>query len=136
MMAADRRQRGFSLVPALFLIIVLAGLGVVAVRMSVVESQTVVLAMQGARAHSAALSGIEWAAYEAISNGNCAATTLDLAEGGLAGFTVDISCSSVTRDEKQATITVYYLEAFARSGVYGSPDYVSRRLRTTVVNAS
>jgi len=135
-MRRPSQMRGFALVPALFLIIVLAALGAVAVRMSVVESQTVVLAMQSARAQSAALSGIEWAAYEAINNGNCAGATLNLTEGGLNGFTVNIVCSSVSRSERNRTVDVYYLEAFAFSGAFGTPDYVSRRIRTSLTDAN
>ncbi len=132
-----RQQKAFSLVPALFLIIVLASLGVVAVRMSVVGSQTVVLAMQGSRADAAARSGVEWAIYQAIVNNNCAASTsLPLNEGGLSGFTVNVSCSSASFTEGQDTVTVYTVEAFAFSGAYGQPDYISRRVRTTLTDVS
>ena len=132
-----RKQTGFSLVPALFLIVVLAALGVVAVRMSVVSSQTVVLAMQGSRADAAARSGIEWAVYEAVVNNSCAASTsLSLTEGGLTGFTVNVSCTSASFSEGQDTVTVYTVEAFAFSGAYGQPDYISRRVRTTLTDVS
>ncbi|MEM1175585.1 MAG: pilus assembly protein MshP [Pseudomonadota bacterium] len=132
-----RHQAGFSLVPALFLIVVLASLGVVAVRMSVVGSQTVVLTMQGSRADAAARSGIEWAVYDALVNSNCAASTvLSMTEGGLAGFTVNVSCSSASYTEGQDTVTVYTVEAFATSGAYGQPDYISRRVRTTLTDVS
>jgi len=40
------RQRGISLVPALFLLIVLAALGIVAVKLTAVQQQTVVLSMK------------------------------------------------------------------------------------------
>ena len=132
-----RKQTGFALVPALFLIVVLAALGVVAVRMSVVSSQTVVLAMQGSRADAAARSGIEWAVYEAVVNNSCAASTsLSLTEGGLTGFTVNVSCTSASFSEGQDTVTVYTVEAFAFSGAYGQPDYISRRVRTTLTDVS
>ncbi len=132
-----RHQSGFSLVPALFLIIVLASIGVIAVRMSVVGSQTVVLAMQGSRADAAARSGVEWAVYEAVVNNSCAASTsLSLTEGGLNGFTVNVSCSSASFTEGQDTVTVYTVEAFAFTGAYGQPDYISRRVRTTLTDVS
>ena len=130
------KQTGFSLVPALFLIVVLATLGVIAVRMSVVQSQTVVLAMQSARAYAAAQSGIEWAAFQALENGSCGSSTLSLTEGGLNGFSVNVTCSSTSHSEAQATINVFTVEAFAWSGAFGQPDYVSRRVRATVTDAS
>ncbi|MGI9204363.1 MAG: pilus assembly PilX family protein [Woeseiaceae bacterium] len=132
----NRRQSGFSLVPALFVLVVLAGLGVVAVRMMAVQQQTVVLAMQSARAYAAARTGIDWSAYQAVVNNSCASATLTLTEGGLAGFSVETSCSSTTHSEGPNTVSVYVIDAFARSGSYGTPDYVSRRIRSTVTDAT
>jgi MSHA biogenesis protein MshP len=128
-------QRGFSLVPALFLLIVLAGLGIIAVRMSAVQQQTVVLAMQGARAFAAARAGIDWSAYQALVNGSCTAATVTLAEAGLTGFTVDTRCTVSSHAEGPNTTRVYVIDAFAWAGQYGTPDYVSRRIRSTVTDA-
>lgn len=135
-MTGHRRQSGFSLIPALFLLVVLAALGAAAVRLSAIEHQTVVLAMQSSRAYAAAQAGIEWSAYQALVNGSCGSSTLSLTEGGLAGFSVATTCTGTTHTEGSATVSVYVLEAFARSGVYGAPDYVSRRIRATVTDAS
>jgi MSHA biogenesis protein MshP len=129
-------QNGFSLVPALFLLVVLAALGIVAVRLSAVQQQTVVLAMQSARAYAAARSAVDWSAYQALVNGNCVASTLSLTEAGLAGFSADTSCSSTTHVEGPNTVTVFVIDAFAWSGSYGTPDYVSRRIRSTVTDAT
>ncbi|MDH3339116.1 MAG: pilus assembly protein MshP [Gammaproteobacteria bacterium] len=129
-------QKGFSLVPALFLLVVLAALGIVAVRLSAVQQQTVVLAMQSARAYAAARSGVDWSAYQALVNGSCASSTLSLTEAGLDGFSVDTTCSSTTHAEGPNTVTVFVIDAFAWSGNYGTPDYVSRRIRSTVTDAT
>ena len=130
------KQRGISLVPALFLMIVLAALGLVAVRFGAIQQQTVVLSMQSARAYSAARAGIEWGAYQALINSSCASASLALTEAGLAGFTVDTSCTSSTHSEGPNTVTIYVIDAFAYSGAYGTPDYVSRRVRSTVTDAT
>lgn len=122
--------------PALFLLVVLAVLGAVAVRLSAVEHQTVVLSMQSTRAYAAARAGIEWSAYQAINGGICGSATVALSEGGLGGFTVETNCSSTSHNEGAATTNVYVLEAFAYSGAYGSPDYVSRRIRASVTDAT
>lgn len=132
----NKTQNGFSLVPALFLLVVLAALGIVAVRLAGVQQQTVVLAMQSGRAYSAARSGINWSAYQAIVNGSCASSVITLTEAGLGDFLVDTSCSSTTHTEGPATVNVYVIDAFARSGAYGTPDYVSRRIRSTVTDAT
>ncbi len=131
-----KAQNGFSLVPALFLLVVLAALGIVAVRLSAVQQQTVVLAIQSARAYAAARSGVDWSAYQALVNGSCASSTLNLTEAGLDGFSVDTTCSSTTHAEGPNTVTVFVIDAFAWSGNYGAPDYVSRRIRSTVTDAT
>lgn len=133
---ATTRQQGFSLVPALFLLIVLAGLGAVAVRLTAVQQQTTVLAIQGARAYAAARAGVETAIYDALVNGSCGNQTIALTEGGLAGFTVDLACTSSSHNEGGGTTTIFVIDAFARAGSYGSPDYVSRRLRSKVTDAT
>ncbi|MGB5256263.1 MAG: hypothetical protein WBN07_01065 [Woeseiaceae bacterium] len=135
-MSRKTNQHGFSLVPALFLLVVLAALGIVAVRLAGVQQQTVVLAMQGGRAYAAARSGVEWSAYQALNNSSCTSATISLTEGGLAGFTVETNCSSTSHSEGPNTVHVYVIDAFAWSGSYGSPDYVSRRVRSTVTDAS
>jgi MSHA biogenesis protein MshP len=135
-MNRKKSQNGFSLVPALFLLVVLSALGVVAVRLAGVQQQTVVLAMQSGRAYAAARSGIDWSAYQALVNGSCAASTLNLTEAGLAGFSVDTDCSSTSHTEGPNTVRVYVIDAFAWSGSYGTPDYVSRRVRSTVTDAT
>jgi MSHA biogenesis protein MshP len=129
-------QLGFSLVPALFLLVVLSALGIVAVRLAGVQHQTVVLTMQSGRAYAAARSGVDWSAYQALVNGNCANSTIALTEAGLAGFSVGTRCSSTTHSEGPNTVRVYVIDAFAWSGVYGTPDYVSRRIRSTVTDAT
>ena len=129
-------QTGFSLVPALFLLVVLATLGSVAVRMNEVQQQTVVLTMQGTRAFSAAQAGIDWAAYEAVVNGSCGNGSMTFNEAGLNGFSVNTSCSSSSHTVGQSTVNVYTIEAFAWSGAYGQPDYISRRLTATVSDSS
>ena len=126
------RSSGFSLVPALFLLVVLGVLGAVAVRVNMIEQQTVVLTMQSSRALAAARSGIERAAYLATNSGICSASTFSIGEGGLTGFTISTSCSATTHSEGPDTVTVYRLEAFSWSGAYGSPSYVSRRIRASV----
>lgn len=127
-------QGGFSLVAALFLLVVLGALGAVAVRLTGVQQQTVNLALQGARAYAAARTGVEWGVYQAL-NGSCTTSTLNLTEAGLSGFSVAASCAVSTHMEGGATTSVFNVEAFAQSGVYGMPDYVSRRVRATVTDS-
>ncbi len=128
-------QRGFALVAAIFLIVVLASLGVVIVRISGVQQHTVNIALLGARAFEAAVAGMEWGAFQALDSGACTTTTLNLTEGGLAGFDVDVTCSSSAHTESGNVYNLYLIDAEARYGVYGTPDYVSRRMQARVTDA-
>lgn len=133
-MSARRGQRGFSLVAAIFLLVVLAALGAFAVRLTVLQSQTVTSALRGAQAYQAARSGAAWAAYRAVNGGVCAPATLALTEGGTAGFTVSVSCTQLTYVEGTTTVNVFVLDVRATAGAFGSADYVSRRLQTKVTS--
>jgi MSHA biogenesis protein MshP len=130
-------QAGFSLVSALFLLVVLAGLGVFAVRMNTLQQQTVTADLRGAEALQAAQTGIEWGAYRALVAGSCAANaTLSLTEGAANGFRVTIQCAQRTYTEGTATVHVYVFDVKAEAGAYGGPDYVSRRVQSKVTDAS
>lgn len=139
-MTAARRspaaQRGFSLVSAVFLITVLAGLGVVAVRVGTVESQTATHDLRAAQAFHAARSGAAWGARRALAAGWCGSTSLTLSEGGAAGYDVTVECASTSHTESGEAVTVYVIDVLAEAGAYGGPDYVSRRLQIKVTDAS
>jgi len=125
--------RGFSLVAVLFLIVVVAALGAFAVRIGAGQQQTVNLALMGARALSAANSGIEYGAARAFDTGGsvCASSTaLTLTGPGLNGFSVDVTCVPTTHTDPDNT-TTYRIGATAYWGTYGQPDYVSRQVFAT-----
>ena len=130
-----RRQRGFALVVAIFLLVVLASLGVYIVKISGVQHQTVNIALLGARAFEAARTGIEWGAFQALDSGACTTSTLNLTEGGLDGFDVDVTCTTSSHTELGNAYNLYLIEVEARAGAYGTPDYVSRRMQATVTDA-
>ena len=130
-----RRQRGFALVVAIFLLVVLASLGVYIVKISGVQHQTVNIALLGARAFEAARTGIEWGAFQALDSGACTTSTLSLTEGGLDGFDVDVTCTTSSHTELGNAYNLYLIEVEARAGAYGTPDYVSRRMQATVTDA-
>jgi len=129
-------NRGFALVPALFLIVVLAALGAAAIRIGNGEQQTVTMALQQVRALAAARAGVEWGAYRAL-NGSCvASTTLNLSEAALNGFAVAVSCTDTAFANGAATSHAYLINASASSGTYGQPGYVRRVVSATFTDAS
>jgi len=131
------RVRGFALVPALFLIVVLAALGAVAIRVGNGEQQTVTMALQQSRALAAARAGIEWGAYNALVNHTCAAsTTLNLSEAALSGFTVAVTCTATSYSSNAVTRNAWVVVANSSSGTYGQPGYVHRVLSSTFTDAT
>ena len=131
-----KRNRGFALVPAIFLLVVLAALGIVAIRVGSGQQQAVTMNLLQARALAAANSGIEWGAYNALkSASSCASsTTLTLTEGALNGFSVVVTCSATPFTV--GTGTSYVINATATAGTYGMPSFVRRVVSATFSNAS
>jgi len=131
---------GFALVAALFLIVVLAGLGLFAVHLSSAQQQSATLSLLGSRATAAANTGISYMATRAITGGAlaCVNTTLPLNQRALSGFTVNIVCAatSVTNPPACAIApcNVYEITATATYGTYGTPNFVSRSANRTVTN--
>ncbi len=139
-----KHERGFALVAAIFIVVVLAMLGIMMVTIGGMERATASAAVQGARAFYAARSGIEWGTFGALNNtaATCGAApstpttnTFNLAATGLAGFTVSVVCSYTTHKERSNTYNVYVINSTATSGNFGDTDYVSRTLQVTVTNA-
>jgi MSHA biogenesis protein MshP len=129
------RQPGFALIPALFLIVVLGALVVVAIRVGTGQQQAVTMSLMQARALSAAQTGIEWGAYQALKGSSCvASTTLTLTEAALKGFSVIVTCTDLT--PPGATNKYYVLNSTATSGLYGQPGYVRRIVSGTYTNAT
>ena len=125
-------QKGFSILTALFILLVLAGLGAFMVTMSGVQSRTSLWALQGARAYHAARSGLEWGGFQALVNNSCNASTTFSVDG----FTVTLACQSegpIT--EGAQSYSVFHLTSLAEWETYGSAEYISRQLTSRVTSA-
>ena len=136
-----RHERGFALVAAIFIVVVLAMLGIMMVTIGGMERATASAAVQGTRAFYAARSGIEWGIYRAIPpTSSCAASTsFALTVPGLNGFNVNVQCKltppGIQHRERGDTYNVYVITSTATSGNFGTADYVSRTLQVTVTDA-
>ena len=127
-------QLGFSLISAIFLLVVIAALGTFAVTLSTTQQQSAALDVLGARAYQASKAGIEWGAYQVLRNGGCPAspTVLAALPNTLASFRVQVDCSSAAVSEVSATITIYQLTSTATQGAVATPDYVERQMSVTI----
>jgi MSHA biogenesis protein MshP len=128
-------QQGSALLPALFLIIVVASLAAFAIRMGATQRQTVDFALLGDRAYAAANSGVEWAVYNALHAQPCTGT-LVLNQGALRGFQVQIiTCQVAAHTDGVVPFRVVDVNALAQWSRFGSPDYVSRQVTRRVVTS-
>jgi MSHA biogenesis protein MshP len=112
--AVIAQQRGFALISGVFLITILFLLSAYLIGFRVQQDSSIALDANGSRAFAAAVSGAEWAAFNSLRNGMCAAsTTLAFATAGLNDFTATVTCSRATYDEAGAVVTMDTIVATA-----------------------
>ncbi len=130
----SRHQRGYILVAAIFLMIIVALLLVFLLRTGSDNQWSSAMKIQEARAFQAAQSGLEWGIYQ-LHTGACPAspTVLGLSEADLQQFSVTISCSRNDYTENGAVVSIFELDSVATFGTYGvTPDFIARHLQMTV----
>lgn len=128
-----KSSKGFSLVSAIFLLVVIAVLGTFAVTLFTTQQQSAAMDVQGARAYQAARAGIEWGAYQALRNNSCIATTsLATLPNTLANFTVTVDCTSAATTEAGVPVTMYQLTSRAAQGTVATSGYVERQMTVTI----
>lgn len=143
-MTARRSNRGFALMLAVFLIVTLAAISVYVLTVSTAQVEASAQDEQAARAYQAARTGIELAAYAILRppSLDCAgvAQTLNLG-GGLAGFSVTITCAESSEDEGDragpSAVRLFRLTATGcnSGGVCPgapAPTYAERQLHLTI----
>lgn len=101
---ARRKAAGVAILTAIFLLVVVAGLGVAVVTLTTSQQSGSIQDLQGQRAYQAARAGIEWALYTAqrpvaaptpATSLACPATySFTLPGATLSDFTVTVSCTT------------------------------------------
>lgn len=137
--AMSVRQRGFTLVSAIFLLVALAALGAAIVSVSTTQQRTSAQDLQGSRAYHAARAGVEWGVYQMMDPDN-ATYSLPACFGNttinLEGFTVAVSCTSQTFTEAATpvhSIVVYQLTSTASGGgAVGDVNRIERQVKVLV----
>lgn len=136
---ARAAQRGFGIVTALFLIVVLAALGAFMVTVFGLQQAAGALDVQSARAYHAARAGIEWGIYQATVAASCAPAQTLTPGGTLAAFSVNVQCTAYTADELGTTVRLYEIVATAcnappcpNPAANPGPRYLERQLRAVV----
>lgn len=130
-------HRGFVLVSAIFLLVVIAALGLFSVTISTTQQQSSAMDALGSRAYQAAKAGIEWSIYQITKNGAACATFTPTMPAGtqLSAFAVSVTCSSIgPYTDGTATFSVYQLTSTATTGTAGSSSYFERQLQVAITN--
>lgn len=143
-------QKGFSIVSAIFLLVVLAFLGTAMMTFSTNQQQTSALDVLGSRAYQASRAGIEWGAYQVLPNsavaggfavncrnagGGAVSSVLPAMAGTLSGFNVTVSCAATAHSDASAatgTVWMYQLTSTAAQGAAGAADYVERQVQASI----
>lgn len=134
-----RREQGFALPAALFLLVVLGGLSAWLMRMTQMGLAQDVLELEGERAYQAAQAGLE-AGIHAARNGSCAGQNI-VFPGNLTRFTATVACVAHTADEGGASVTLHEITSIACNQPDGGacpnaaptlPEYAERHLRAVV----
>jgi len=131
------KERGFTLVSAVFLIAILASLSAYMINFRVHQDALVTLDAFGVRAYAAARSGIEWGAYNSLQNNACAASTSIALAGTLNGYTVTVTCSRNAFNEAGSSVNVDSITATACNNATcpqatPGPNYVERQITVMV----
>lgn len=127
------RSRGAALLTAIFLIVVLLGMGLAMMNLSGVQHDTTSKALLSARAYFGAKAGLDWGIQQAIAASSCAASSsLSLTQQALAGVSVTVTCSQ--SPQGSASESVFYITSRATVGSLGSVSYAERRMEATISN--
>jgi MSHA biogenesis protein MshP len=149
-------ERGFVIVSAIFLLLVLGMLGTFIVTLSNVQSTTSATDVDGVRAQWAARSGLDWASYQVLVNSGAYACATGCVPGScivpanatatnnltMGSYVVTVSCSCTSSCQNGATVRAFRFVSSAcnqenagacPNAVTKSPTYVSRELSSTMV---
>jgi len=153
-----RIARGFTIVTAVFLLVVLSLLGVFIVSVTGLQQSSQQIDVLGVRAYMAARAGIEWGAWQVLDPNNdlpgfggtanlapCPGVTTHLTGlgGSLSPFTVTVTCNATINSpttEGNRNVAAYLVIATAcnqpAAGACPNPapasGYVERQLQATL----
>jgi len=121
-------QRGFAIIAALFLVVVLAALGAFMVSFSNTQHLTSAQDVQGSRAYWAARAGLEWGIVSAVSACPASPTSLTIDI-----FTVTVTCAQSTYSDSD-TVNMFSITAVANvtGSSVGGIGYIERSVSASV----
>ena len=132
-----------ALMSAIFLIVVLIGLGVAMMNLANVEHDTASKAILSAKVYYGAKAGLDWGIQQAIAAGapcSGAPSNFSLTQGSLSGVSLTVTCTGAPQGPSTCGLTgtsvctTYYLTSQATTGTLGTLSYAERRMEATVSN--
>ena len=152
------RQTGFSIIAAIFLLVVLALLAAFIASVTGMQQSSGQLDVLGARAYQSARAGMEWSAWQVLDPGNtlngagpdtcpaavmptCFASPQNLPAlaGSLSGFTVTVTCAQTANTtEGNRNVRVFQIVATACNQGASCPaatptsGYVERQVQASL----
>lgn len=124
------RQTGFTLLSALFLLVVVSALGGYLVRLATAQQVNSALAVSGLSARYALASGMEWLVYQLNTAGACPALPATV---NVDGFQVSVAnCSTYVISEGGSSYPLFDVTINAERGVFGTVDFVSVSMRASL----
>ncbi len=131
MMHIPNNERGFSMVAAIFLLVVLSALGTFMLTFSNTQHIASAQDIQGSRAYWAARAGLAWGIGSISATPT--ACPASAAPASVNGFALTVACSMTPYNESGVDKRVFSLTSTAAAGgAVGSIGHVERSLSATV----
>lgn len=131
------KQHGLLLPVAVFLLVVLSGMGAFALRLSVLTQAMMSQDILGVQAYMAAKASNEWVSYQLYQPDATGAPTMQACPTTttltINGFNVQINCSVQSfEDDSIQAVNVYRVVSIASKGTAGTADYIERQVTATL----
>ena len=127
------KQKGITLIGAIFVLVIVSLLGIYLVKLTGAQRQTVLMNLQSVRAYQAANAGIEWGLTRLLTTNSCVnSTTLN---SKINGFTVTVNCELLQAggyNEAGETINVHRITSSSVFGSYTDTNFTTRQIQTIV----
>lgn len=135
--ARQSNQQGMALIAVIFIMIVMSGAVLMMSRLADMQSAERTMDINGARAQSAAQSGLQWALYKIRASGAVCPTSPTVltmsSESDLSGFSVTVTCTARPYTEGLGTVTVFKVQSEATTSSFDTTgEYVFRRVSAVV----
>ena len=123
-----KQQSGVSVVTAIFLIVILALMGIGMVSILTTSQQSISQEITSAKAYMAGRSCLQWGMYQAIYDADPWLNNPQVTTFNNAGL-INTKCSSTFNTITADSLTFFNIETTASYGASSDPEYSQRKIR-------